>query len=325
MVELLDSLETNSQIDSYRIEALIASSGMASIYRATDLRDNCVVALKFPHPGMDANPFLFDQFQREVGICETLSHPKLMHAFATERYARDYMVMEWCEGRSLRKILDEGRMHHDRAIRIAIDILDALDYIHANGVVHHDLKPENIMIDAAGNIKLIDFGIASNSTAQRLPHASFKTILGTPNYVSPEQVIVERGDERSDLYSIGIILYEMLTGKLPFSGPSAQEAMNERLLSRPIPPRVVDPSISPLLQEVLLHALEKDPRNRYLTAHEFAWDLEHLNHAGLEHRAELRNQRERKSQLWLNVLYYSALVLAPVAFLLLIILAGGLR
>jgi serine/threonine-protein kinase len=325
MVELLDSLETNSQIDSYRIEALIASSGMASIYRATDLRDNRVVALKFPHPDMEADPFLFDHFQREAGIGERLDHPKLMRVLGSERCARNYLVMEWCEGRSLRKILDEGRIHHDRAIRIAIDVLDALDYIHANGGVHHDLKPENIMIDAAGNIKLIDFGIASNSTAQRLTHASFKAILGTPNYASPEQVTGKRGDERSDLYSIGIILYEMLTGKLPFSGPSTQEAMNERLLSRPVPPCVVDPSISPQLQEVILHALEKDPRNRYPTAHDFVWDLEHLNQVGLENRAELRNRRERKSQLWRNVLYYSALVLAPVAILLLIILAGGLR
>jgi serine/threonine protein kinase len=101
--------------------------------------------------------------------------------------------------------------------------------------------------------------------------------------------------------------------------------MNERLLSRPVPPCDVDPSISPQLQEVILHALEKDPRNRYPTAHDFVWDLEHLNQVGLENRAELRNRRERKSQLWRNVLYYSALVLAPVAILLLIILAGGLR
>jgi len=325
MVELLDSLETNSQIDSYRIEALIASSAMASIYRATDLRDNCLVALKFPHPDMEADPFLFDHFQREAGIGESLNHPKLMRVFGSERCARNYLVMEWCEGRSLRKILDEGRIQHDRAIRIAIDVLDALDYIHANGVVHHDLKPENIMIDAAGNIKLIDFGIATNSTAQRLTQASFKAILGTPNYASPEQVVGKRGDERSDLYSIGIILYEMLTGELPFSGPSTQEAMNQRLLSRPVPPRDVDPSISPQLQEVVLHALEKDPRNRYPAAHRFAWDLEHLNHVGLENRAELRNRRERKSKLWHDALYYSALVLAPVAILVLIVLAGGLR
>ena len=321
----LDGLEAGAQIDSYRIVAPVARSGMASIYRAVDTRDNRVVALKIPHPDLEADPILFDRFQREAGIGEKLDHPKVMRVFGGEKRSRIYMVMEWCDGRLLREILDEGPMPHQRAIGIAVGVLDALEYIHANGVVHRDLKPENIMVDDKDNIKLIDFGIAGDAAAKRLTYANFTAAIGTPNYISPEQVKGKRGDGRSDIYSVGVILYEMLTGKLPFSGPSTQEAMNERLLSRPVPPCVVDPSISPQLQEVILHALEKDPRNRYPTAHDFVWDLEHLNQVGLENRAELRNRRERKSQLWRNVLYYSALVLAPVAILLLIILAGGLR
>jgi eukaryotic-like serine/threonine-protein kinase len=129
----------------------------------------------------------------------------------------------------------------DRAIRIAIGVLDALEYIHANGVVHRDLKPENIMVDADDNIKLIDFGIAGDTAARRLTYANFTAALGTPDYISPEQVKGKRGDGRSDIYSMGVILYEMLTGKLPFTGPSPLAAMNERLLNYPIPPRVADP------------------------------------------------------------------------------------
>ena len=121
-------------------------------------------------------------------------------------------------------------------------MLDALEYIHANGVVHRDLKPENIMVDADDNIKLIDFGIAGDAAAERLTYANFTATLGTPNYISPEQVKGKRGDGRSDIYSMGVILYEMLTGKLPFTGPSPMAAMNDRLLNHPIPPAVADPS-----------------------------------------------------------------------------------
>jgi serine/threonine protein kinase len=117
--------------------------------------------------------------------------------------------------------MDEGRIAQERAIHIAIGVLEALEYIHANGIVHRDLKPENIMVDAHDNIKLIDFGIAGDAAAKRLTYANFTAAIGTPNYISPEQVKGKRGDGRSDLYSMGVILYEMLTGKLPFTGPIA--------------------------------------------------------------------------------------------------------
>jgi serine/threonine-protein kinase len=235
------------------------------------------------------------------------------------------MVMEWCEGRLLRQILDEGRMPHDRAMRIAAGVLDALEYIHANGVVHRDLKPENIMVDAEDNIKLIDFGIAADAAARRLTYANFTAALGTPDYISPEQVKGKRGDGRSDIYSMGVILYEMLSGKLPFSGPSPLAAMNDRLLNHPTPPRVADPTISPEMQEILYRALERDPRNRYAKAHEFAWDLAHVDEVGVEDRPELRDWQKRKSQLTRKILYYGGLALIPVVVLLLMMLVAHHR
>jgi serine/threonine-protein kinase len=320
-----DSLEPGSEIDFYRIEAPVARSGMASIYRATDLRDNRLVALKIPHPDLEADPILFDRFKREAGIGEKLSHPKIMRVFGGEERSRIYMVMEWCGGRLLREIMDEGRIPHERAIHIAIGVLDALEYIHANGVVHRDLKPENIMVDADDNIKLIDFGIAGDSAAKRLTYANFTAAIGTPNYISPEQVKGKRGDGRSDIYSMGVILYEMLSGKLPFVGPSPMAAMNERLLNHPIPPSVADPSITPELQEILYRALERDPKNRYAHAREFKRDLEHPDQVGVEDRPELRDWQKRKSQLWRKILYYGALALIPVAVLLLMVLVAHRR
>ena len=323
---ILDTLESGSQIDSYRIEEPIARSGMASIFRATDLRDNRVVALKIPHPDMEADPILFDRFQREAGIGERLNHPNIMRVYGGEKRSRIYMVMEWCHGRLLRDIIDKDSLTQERAIKITKEVLRALDYIHANGVVHRDLKPENIMVDDHDNIKLIDFGIASDSSARRLTYANFTATLGTPNYIAPEQVKGKRGDGRTDTYSMGVILYEMVTGKLPFTGPSPIAAMNDRLLNYPVPPSVANPAISPQLQEVIYRALERDPKNRYANAHEFLHDLEHLDQVGVDaDRDEIKNWQRRKSHLWRKVLYYTGLAMIPVVVLLFMMLLAHKR
>ena len=314
-----DALEADSKLDSYRIETPVARSGMASIYRAVDTRDNRVVALKIPHPDLEADPILFDRFQREAGIGEKLNHPRVMRVYGGEERSRIYMVMEWCEGRLLRQILDEERISPDREIRIAIEVLEALQYIHDNGVVHRDMKPENVMVDEHDNLKLIDFGIASDAGARRLTYANITATLGTPNYISPEQVKGKRGDGRSDIYAVGVMLYEMLTGKMPFTGTTPMQVMNDRLLNYPVPPTVLNPAISPQLQEVLYRALERDPRNRYAKASEFARDLAHLDEVGVEDRPELHNWHKRKSPWLRKVLYYSALALIPVVILLVMV------
>lgn len=286
---------------------------MASIFRGTDLRDGRAVAIKVPHPEMEGDPVLFDRFNREEDIGKKLDHPGVVKVLNNDEHSRRYMVMEWVDGRLLRQILnDEKKLPPERAIHIAIGLCKALDYVHSKGVVHRDLKPENIMVDKDDNVKLIDFGIAANAGSRRLTFAKLTQAMGTPDYISPEQVKGKRGDARSDVYALGVMFYEMLTGKVPFTGPNPFVIMNERLLNNPIPPREANPEISPQLQEIIYRALERDPAKRYPNAHEFAMDLEHPDKVGVADRPELTNWRQRRPPLARRILFYIMLALIPV-------------
>jgi serine/threonine protein kinase len=286
---------------------------MASIFRATDTRTGKPVAIKVPHPEMESDPVFFDRFNRERDIGKSLDHPAVMKVFPDDDRSQIYMVMEWVDGRLLRKILDEKKvLPPERAVKIAIGICDALSYIHSHGVVHRDLKPENIMVDDNDSVKLIDFGIAGQAGARRLTFAKLSQVMGTPEYISPEQVKGKRGDGRSDVYALGVMLYEMLTGKAPFQGPNPFAIMNDRLLNNPIPPREIDPNISPELQEIIYRAIERDPKNRYANAHEMKLDLEHPEKVGVSERPELHDWRKRRTPWLRRILFYIFLALIPI-------------
>lgn len=270
----MSTLKAGDKIDRFLIESLVARGGMASIFRAKDTATGSIVALKVPHPESEADVVCFDRFERERAICRDIDHPGVVRSIETEDPSCHYLAMEWAEGRSLRRILEETpQLDPRRAVRIAISVCNALEHIHARGIVHRDLKPENIILGANDEVKLIDFGIAAKAGARRLTFGKLSRIMGTPDYISPEQVKGKRGGPQSDIYALGVILYEMLAGRTPFEGENPFVVMNDRL--RKSPPSFSDeaPGISPGVESVVTRALERDPMRRYASAAAFARDL----------------------------------------------------
>jgi serine/threonine protein kinase len=318
--------EAGDTLDHHHLDDVVARSGMATIYRATDQRTGRQVAIKVPHPEVESDPALFDRFRREEDIGKRLDHPGVMKVLPEEDRSRLYMVMEWVDGKLLRQVLQqEKRLPLDQVIKIVLQICDVLQYVHSHQVVHRDLKPENIMIDDQGSIKLIDFGIAASAGARRLTFANFSKTMGTPDYISPEQVKGKRGDVRSDIYALGVMLYEMATGSMPFAGPNPFAVMNSRLLNNPIPPRELNPEISPQLQEIIYRALEREPKNRYPSIRELAWDLQHQETVGVADRLELHDWKKQRTAKAKNVWLYVGLALLPVVIFVLMLLLARRR
>ncbi len=315
-------------LDHYRVEETVAQSGISTLYRATDLRDGKQVAIKIPDAEMETDPVLLERFKREQEIGQLLHHAGIVKILHDAHHSRLYMVMEWVHGRPLRSILNEESVHGgrrlpvQRAVKITLGICHALDYMHKHGVVHRDLKPESVMVDVDDHIKLVDFGSAMKEESRRLTFAGPVPMLGTPDYVSPEQVKGHRGDQRSDIYAVGVMLYEMLTGRPPFTGSNPLAKMNERLLTDATPARQLNPEISPQLQEILFRALEREPHNRYATAGEMAWELEHQEQVGVADRAYRPVLQKQAHLNGRKLLLYAGLALIPLLlFGLMIVLA----
>ncbi len=305
---LVRDADGEDHIDHYRIEELVARTAMASLYRASDVRDGKMVALKVPHIEAESDLVYFERFHREAKICREMDHPGVVRAFHDDHRSRVYMVMEWVAGKSLRELLAEtGRLSPERAVRIAVSVCDALDHIHGHGVVHRDLKPENIILGPNGEVKLVDFGIAYKAGERRLTFGRLSSVMGTAEYISPEQVKGSRGDRRSDLYSLGIILYEMLSGETPFQGSNPFVVMNSRLRAHPRPLRDAAPHVSPEMEAVVHHALERQPARRYQTARDLAHDLEHPAEAWITTGAVA------PQTTGVRALLYSAIAAIPIA------------
>jgi serine/threonine protein kinase len=269
-------LRTGDQVDHYRIDAHVADTPTSTIFKGTDLESGRAVALKVPQEEAESDVLFYDRFQREAAIGLELDHPAIPKVMPDRRASRVYLAMEWVEGKSLREILaSSGKLSPGRAIPIAAAICDVLAYIHESGVVHRDLKPENVVVGADGSVKLIDFGIAAKAGARRLTFGKLSQVMGTADYISPEQVKGERGNAASDLYALGVILYEMLTAQVPFQGSNPLAIMNARLICDPLPLENTAPEIASLWGPILQRLLQRDPKQRYQSARALAFDLAH--------------------------------------------------
>jgi serine/threonine protein phosphatase PrpC len=279
----------------FRIEDVIGRSGMASIYRAIDLQNQQTVAVKIPHLQFESDPGSFSRFEREAEIGKRLHHPNILRFIDVPGQSRPYIVMEFLVGKTLSQIVDEVRpVPLDDSIQIASALLAALAHMHENKIIHRDLKPQNVMICNDGTIRIIDFGIAKSSAMRRLTFAGFTSAMGTPDYMAPEQVKGRRGDERTDIYSLGAMLYEMTTGHTPFDGPNPFVVMNSRLTGDPVAPRQRNPAISEELEEVILHAMEREPHRRYPSALAMKAELDNPESVKVTGRA----RHLRSPKLW---------------------------
>ena len=260
--------------DRYEVLRRIARGGMAEVFLARDLLLDRPVALKVLFREFAVDPSFVERFRREAQSAANLSHPNIVGVYDSGESSGTYfIVMEYIEGRSLAQIIrDDGPLSPDRAADIATDVASALGFAHRNGVVHRDVKPGNVLISPSGQVKVTDFGIArAVSTQENLTQTG--TVMGTATYFSPEQARGEPVDPRSDVYSLGIVLYEMLTGQPPFAGDSPVAVAYKHVQETPVPPRQLDPSLPGSLEAVTLKALAKNPANRYASADDLAADL----------------------------------------------------
>lgn len=269
------SLKIGQTLDErFKITDLIREGGMATVFEAIDCANGNTVALKVPHLRYESDPGFYSRFQREEEIGRSLRHPSILRFVAVEEKSRPYIVTERLEGRLLsERLTADGPFSPAEATKFALRVTDALEYMHRSKVVHRDLTPQNIMLCGDGTIRIIDLGLARGDAFRRITFPGFSSEMGSPHYISPEQVKGRPGDERSDIYSLGAILYHMVTGHEPFTGSDPFTLMNARLAGDPPAPRQLNPQVSPELEEVILHAMERNPGDRHRSMKDLAEEL----------------------------------------------------
>jgi len=258
-------LQIGDQFDHYQIQAHMAQGGMSDIYRAFDLVNHREVVIKIPDQSMLGDPAQFERFQRELDVMKTLDHPAILKGLGSGKYNRvPYLVTEFVDGRSLRAFIEASApLPADQAVSLIRKIAEGMAYCHKNNVIHRDLKPENILITTDGQPVVMDFGLALTKGSHRVTYSNLSATMGTPDYMAPEQIEGHRGDQRTDVYALGTIMYELLTGKTPFTGDSNMAVMAQHLNATAPRLDLVNPSISPQLAAIVATCLARNPDDRH--------------------------------------------------------------
>ncbi|WP_126549397.1 serine/threonine protein kinase [Dictyobacter kobayashii] len=291
---------------------------MSRVYLACDLNNQQTVVLKFPNDDLIGNVGVFERYKREAEIGNRINHPHVQRMLNTgEKRSEEYLVMEYIEGRTLREVLEErdGKpLPAAEAMRLTLQICDALVYCHEHGVFHRDIKPENIMVQNDGSIKLIDFGVALLEGARRVTWRGLTGTVGTPDYMSPEQIRGERGTASADVYAVGVILYEMLCGHPPFEGENVFAVMNQHATQDP--PSILNsqPDLSPELATVVMKAIRRDADKRYKSMQDMWHALQNLNEVvPIPYEPESPKQSTWRQQVIMAALVIIALALVVIA------------
>ena len=264
----------------YHLGAVIGQGGMAEVHRGRDVRLGRDVAIKLLRADLARDPSFQGRFRREAQSAASLNHPSIVAVYDTGEdhgsgSVTPYIVMEYVEGRTLREVLaSEGRLLPQRAMEITAQICAALEQAHRAGIVHRDIKPGNVMLTPSGEVKVMDFGIARAVTGSSQTMTQTAAVIGTAHYLSPEQARGEHVDARSDIYSTGCLLYELVTGAPPFSGDTPVAVAYQHVREEPVPPSSVEPDVPASIDAIVLKAMAKNPANRYQTAAQMRADLE---------------------------------------------------
>jgi serine/threonine-protein kinase len=262
------SFNVGDRVGDYEILAVLGAGGMGKVYKVRNVLSDRVEAMKILLPNLESDPDLADRFLREIKVQASLVHPNIAALHTAQRAGNQIlMLMEFVEGTTLEALLKLGRLPANDAIRYTTEVLDALSYAHMQGVVHRDIKPSNMMLTPEGHVKLMDFGIARATADKRLTQTGHT--VGSLFYMSPEQIKGGMLDVRSDLYSLGVSLYELVTGQRPFAGDSDYSIMAAHLQQNPVPPIELDPTVPMALNEIILMSIAKDPEQRFQSAQAF--------------------------------------------------------